>query len=69
MAVTSNTVPAHERGTGFDDPFHDPLLLGIGVVFVLVAIVILALSGLLYWGNVYHTPAWGANSFPPPIVH
>jgi hypothetical protein len=69
MAVISDTRLAHERGSGFDDPFHDPMLIGIGIVFVLVAIVILALSGLLYWGNVYHTPSWGVNSFPPPMVH
>ena len=51
-AATSDAVPAPEGGTGFDDPFHDPL----GIVFVL-------------WGTVHHTPSWGANSFPPPIVH
>ena len=68
-AAASDTVPAPDSGTTFDDPFHDPLLLGIGIVFVLVAIVILALSGLFYWGTAYHAPSWGANSFPPPIVH
>jgi hypothetical protein len=52
-----------------NDPFHDPVLFGIGIVFVAVALVILALSGLWYWGAVYHVPAWGASSFPPPLVH
>ena len=30
MAVTSETVPALAGGTPTDDPFHDPLLIGIG---------------------------------------
>ena len=68
-AGASHTVPALSGGTGFDDPFHDPVLLGIGIAFVVVAIVTLALSGLFYWGTVYHAPSWSANSFPLPIVH
>ena len=39
-ATTSDTALAPEGGIGFDGPFYDPLLLGIGIVFVLVAIVI-----------------------------
>ena len=68
-AVTSDTVPAPGGGTATDDPFHDPLLIGIGIVFILVALLIVALTGLFYWGTVYHAPSWGANSFPSPIVH
>ena len=60
-ADASHTVPALSGGTGFDDPFHDPVLLGIGIAFVLVAIVTLALSGLFYWGTVYRAPPWNAN--------
>lgn len=52
-----------------DDPFHDPLLLGIGIVFVLLVVAILALTGLIHWGVEYHAPPWNAHSFPPPIVH
>lgn len=62
-------VPARGDGTARDDPFHDPWLIGIGIVFILVALVILAMTGLFYWGTVYHAPPWGANSFPPPVVH
>jgi hypothetical protein len=68
-AITSHTVPAALGGTGTDNPFHDPLMIGIGIVFVIVALSILALTGLFYWGTVYHMPSWGSNSFPPPIVH
>lgn len=68
-AVTSETVPAPGGGTATDDPFHDPLLIGIGIVFILVALVILALTGLFYWGTVYHVPSWSVHSFPPPVVH
>ena len=32
--------------SGFDDPFHDPVVIGIGIAFVIVGIVILALTGL-----------------------
>ena len=56
-------------GTAADDPFHDPLMLGIGIVFILVALVILSLTGLFYWGVEYGTPPWNAHSFPPPVVH
>jgi hypothetical protein len=52
-----------------DDPFHDPLLKGVGVAFIVLALVVLALTGLLIWGVQYGTPPWSANSFPPPIVH
>jgi len=68
-AVTSETVPAATGGTATDDPFHDPLLIGIGIVFIVVALVIVALTGLFYWGAVYDAPSWSAHSFPPPIVH
>jgi hypothetical protein len=52
-----------------DDPFHDPLLLGIGIAFVVVAIVILALTGLFTWGNLYGSPAWSSHAFPPAVAH
>jgi len=51
------------------DPFHDPLLKGVGAAFIVLALVVLALTGLMIWGVQYHTPPWSANSFPPPIVH
>ena len=52
-----------------DDPFHDPLLKGIGAAFVALALIVLVLTGLMIWGVQYRTPSWNANSFPPPIVH
>ena len=67
--LTSERIPVPGGDTATDDPFHDPLLLGIGIVFIVVALVILAMTGLFYWGSVYHAPSWGANSFPPPVVH
>ena len=68
-AVTSEHFHAPGSGTTTDDPFHDPLLIGIGIVFIVVALVIVAMSGLFYWGSMYGAPSWGANSFPPPVVH
>jgi hypothetical protein len=68
-AVTSEMFPAPTCGIANDDPFHDPLLIGIGIMFVVYAVVVLALTGLFYWGTMYDAPSWGANSFPPPIVH
>lgn len=52
-----------------DDPFHDPLMGGIGLAFLLVGVAILLLTGLIHWGVEYQTPPWNANSYPPPVVH
>ncbi|OFW13444.1 MAG: hypothetical protein A3F70_11190 [Acidobacteria bacterium RIFCSPLOWO2_12_FULL_67_14] len=69
MATTlAGRRPSVDTGTT-DDPFHDPVLLGIGLAFVLMIVAILALTGLFYWGVQHHLPAWSANSFPPPVVH
>ena len=54
---------------GTDDPFHDPVVIGIGIAFILVTVVILALTGLVAWGNLYHSPSWGSHAYPPAIVH
>ncbi len=54
---------------GNDDPFHDPLMGGIGLAFLLVGVAILLLIGLIHWGVQYRTPPWNANGYPPPIVH
>ena len=54
---------------GTEDPFHDPLMIGIGIVAIIVAIAILALTGLFYWGVEHHIPAWSSQSFPPPVVY
>lgn len=67
-ALTQSTVPIVAPRAG-DDPFHDPLLIGIGIAFVVVAIVILALTGLFTWGNLYVSPSWSSHAFPPAIVH
>jgi hypothetical protein len=55
--------------SGVDDPFHDPLLIGIGVAFVVVGLLILVLTGLFTWGNLYGAPSWNSHAFPPPIAH
>lgn len=66
--VTKPGTPMPES-IGTDDPFHDPLLLGIGIAFFILAVVILALTGLIHWGVEYQAPPWNANSFPPPVPH
>lgn len=55
--------------SGVEDPFHDPVVIGIGIAFVVVAIVILALTGLFMWGNLYGAPSWNSHAFPPAVVH
>jgi hypothetical protein len=68
-----NTVITHNAvspaTSGADDPFHDPVVIGIGIAFVVVAIVILALTGLFTWGNLYGSPSWSSHAFPPAVVH
>ena len=54
---------------GADDPFHDPIVIGIGIAFIVLAIVVLALTGLFTWGNLYGEPSWSAHAFPPAIAH
>ena len=68
---TTLTNPGHTRpdASGTDDPFHDPLLGGIALAFVLVAVAILLVTGLIHWGVEYQTPPWNANSYPPPVVY
>jgi hypothetical protein len=61
--------PKRPDTTDTDDPFHDPVLGGIGIAFAVVAVAILLLTGLIHWGVGYRTPPWNANSYPPPIVH
>ena len=68
MATALTHTPAGTHG-GTDDPFHDPILFGIGIVSVIVTLVILALTGLVIWGVQYGVPPWNAYSYPPPIVH
>ena len=55
--------------SGTDDPFHDPVVIGIGVAFVVVALLILVLTGLFMWGNLYGAPSWNSHAFPPAIAH
>ena len=68
--MTRTSTPA-DAGTslGSGDPFHDPVLRGIGLLFVFVGLAILALTCLVIWGVQYDVPGWNANSFPPPLVH
>lgn len=61
---------AHPTIAGVDeDPFHDPLLLAIGIAFVVMVIAILVLTGLIHWGIEYQAPAWNSHAYPPPIAH
>jgi hypothetical protein len=70
-----NATAAHRTGSELvgpdtgNDPFHDPMMLGIGITVVVVTLVILAMGGLYYWGVLYGTPSWSTHSFPPPVVY
>jgi hypothetical protein len=68
-----NTVITHRGVTagtpGTDDPFHDPIVIGIGVAFIVVALLILVMTGLFTWGNLYGAPSWNSHAFPPAIAH
>jgi hypothetical protein len=69
MAATLTEGVAPDNRNATDDPFHDPLMIGIGIVAFIVALAILALTGLFYWGVEHHIPAWSSHSFPPPVVY
>ena len=70
-----STMPTYRTNSEFvggdtgSDPFHDPVILGIGIAVVVVTLVILAVGGVYYWGVLYDAPSWGANSFPPPLTY
>jgi hypothetical protein len=61
--------PDSPPASGVDDPFHDPVIIGIGITFVIVGIVILALTILFTWETLDGAPSWNSHAFPPPIVH
>ena len=67
--VSQPTLPLAPSLPVNDDPFHDPVVLGIGIAFIVVAILILALTGLFLWGNLYHAPSWSSHAFPPAVTH
>lgn len=52
-----------------NDPFHDPVVLGIGVAVIVVTLVIVAMGSLYYWGALYDIPSWSNHSFPPPAIY
>lgn len=71
MNGTTVYEPAHEL-TGRDtdnDPFHDPLVLGIGVAVIVITLVIVAMAGVYYWGAMYGIPSWSNHSYPPPAIY
>jgi hypothetical protein len=68
-AITHHALPPVASPSGTDDPFHDPIVIGIAIAFVVAGIVILALTGLFTWGNLYGSPSWNSHAFPPAIVH
>jgi hypothetical protein len=71
MTATAAYRPGSERvdPDAANDPFHDPVMLGIGIAVVVVTLAIMAMGGLYYWGVLYGTPSWSAHSFPPPVVY
>ena len=68
MATVVRTVRHTPSGIN-EDPFHDPMMIGVGVAFLVLAVLILVLTGLMYWGVEHRSPPWNANSYPAPIVH
>jgi hypothetical protein len=68
-AVLSDRHSVAHDTIGVDDPFHDPVIIGIGIAFIVVAVLILTFTGLFIWGVEYQVPGWNVHSFPPPIVH
>jgi hypothetical protein len=69
MKAVLTQVLDRSTASGLDDPFHDPVVIGIGIMFVVVAIAILALTGLFTWGNLYGAPSWNSHAFPPAVPH
>jgi hypothetical protein len=69
MAATLTSRGVAQEVGATDDPFHDPLMLGIAIVVLIVTVAILALTGLFYWGVEHHIPSWSSHSFPPPVVY
>ena len=65
--VSHGAVPSPPSSA--DDPFHDPVVIGIAIAFVVVGIVILSLTGLFIWGNLYGAPSWNSHAFPPAVAH
>jgi len=63
------TTAADKRAPSADDPFHDPVMIGIAITFVVMAIAILALTGLFTWGNLYGSPSWSSHAFPPAVTN
>ena len=59
----------HPPSSGVDDPFHDPVVIGIGIAFVILAITILVLTGVFTWGNLSGAPSWNSHAFPPAVAH
>jgi hypothetical protein len=68
-ATSQAQLPPAAAPTGSDDPFHDPVLIGIGVAFVVIALVILILTGIHVWGNLYDAPSWSSHAYPPAVAH
>ena len=68
-AVLTRSASAAHHASVNDDPFHDPVVIGIGIAFLVLAVLILTFTGLLIWGVEYYVPGWNVHSFPPPSVH
>jgi hypothetical protein len=71
MNGTATYGPRHELADPDidNDPFHDPVVLGIGVAVTVITMVIVALGGIYYWGSLYDIPSWGNHSYPPPAIY
>jgi hypothetical protein len=70
MGTTTYQTGAEFRGDNSNnDPFHDPIVLGIGIALIVITVAMLAIAGVYYWGSLYDAPSWGANSFPAPMTY
>jgi hypothetical protein len=45
------------------------VILGIGITWGIVGLVILALTILFTWETLDGAPSWNSHAFPPAIAH
>ncbi len=67
--ATYNPDRVHASQDSGNDPFHDPVIVGIGITVVVVTLVMLAMGGVYYWGELYGAPSRSANSYSPAVIY